>query len=437
MNTSQKLTLSSLYHQYRMSGKIAVIGLIALLLMIPAAMVKSTMRDRQNYSDTAKRAIHNMWSEKQTVIGPILEVPYTVPFKNSNNTYVAKTYYFYIVPDTLDAHADLAPELRKRGIFETVLYTAHLQMQGAFSPKSHIPKRVNPTSIQWQKAQLIVNVSDTRGIQLVALKQGNEKRLFKVHDRVSGSRLGQAMACDFPINDESLYAFDIDLRIKGSEDFNIVPVAERSKIQIASTWDSPSFSGKFLPDTRQVDQEGFSAVWEVTGLSRGFPQSWVGNNTELQESFLGTRLMMPVSAYTRCLRLVSYALLFVAFTFGAMFCAERMSGVAIHALQYLVAGFAMIVFYLLLLSIAEQLAFLIAYMIAATVIVSMLVLYVNAILKRRKLRYTLASMLVVMYSYFYLILLSEKYALLMGSTGLVVIIATVMYFTRDLHKIKQ
>jgi len=397
--------------------------------------VKNMMLDRQHHSEAARTEINAMWSGKQKLIGPILEIPYIDSNKVNKNS--EEMSYFYVLPENLDIRSELIHEVRARGMFETVLYIANLKLEGDFNLKNVLPKGVEEGNVIWNSAKIVMSVSDTKGIKQADLVNQTEKTAFRTHTKKHHCHgLEQTMSCALPVEKGTNQSFSIQMQLSGSEDLGIIPVGEATTVEVQSDWHSPSFSGQFLPDTREIGSEGFSAKWKVSGLSRGLPQSWSKQNINLKKSELKIRLLMPVGAYSKSLRIVSYAFLFVAFTFGAMFCAERISGVGIHILQYLVAGIAIIIFYVLLLSLAEQIAFIVAYVAAASIILLMIVTYIRAILRSRGLTLALGGMLVLLYSYFYVVLQCEDYALLTGSVGLVVIVSVIMYLTRDLHKLQ-
>lgn len=437
MAALQKIQESALYQRYLLSGKVFIIGFLALVLMIPGMMVKEMMLERQKRSEEAKQSIHRMWSNDQILIGPLLEIPYTHYKKGYRGEVKQEIGYVYVLPQQLAVDAELSPEVRRRGIFETVLYVGEVKLSGHFTMDGALPKGVATDAVDWSSARILVSVSDARGVKNARL-QGEDAVAFRTYSRAKRSfGLEQVMACPFELKSTGESTFSIDLELKGSESFSMIPVGEATDVHLRSSWHSPSFLGEFLPDERDVSDGGFTGVWNVSGLSRGLPQSWAQESVQLRDAELGVRLMMPLGAYSRSLRVVSYALLFVTFTFGAMFCAERMSGVTIHILQYLVAGVAVMLFYVLLLSLAEQVAFAAAYAAAGIVIVVMLVAYVNAILRRSRLTCALGGMLVLMYGFFYVVLQCEDYALLVGSAGLVLIVGAVMYFTRDLHQVEK
>jgi len=431
----EKIQQSGFYQKYLLSGKIFAIGFIALLMMIPAVLVKDLMQERQERSSEAKQAIHEMWSGRQTLIGPIIEVPYTEDAKPYNQ--MIRSSVFYVMPDELNIKATLHPEKRRLGMFETVLYRADIDLKGSFDLKGLIPVGVDEKSIRWDEVKLIVSVDDARGIKEASLVDGESNVGLEAYTRrLQCSGLNKPLFCALPMNASGKRDFSVNMKLKGSEHVGFVPVGGKTVVSVDSSWHSPGFMGEFLPDTRDIGDEGFSAQWTVTGISHGLPKMIEHDSINFRNSELGVNLMMPVGVYSQSLRLVSYSLLFVFFIFGAVFCAERVSGVSVHVLQYLIAGVAIMIFYVLLLSLAEHMAFAVAYAIAAAVILAMVLGYFNAILGSKNLTLSLGGMLALMYSFFYVVLQAEDYALLMGSIGLVAIVGAVMYLTRDIHKVE-
>ena len=63
----------------------------------------------------------------------------------------------------------------------------------------------------------------------------------------------------------------MDLSLRGTRSFSVVANGDVTTINMESTWPHPSFTGRFLPDEREVGPEGFTASYTVSGLARGFP----------------------------------------------------------------------------------------------------------------------------------------------------------------------
>lgn len=251
------------------------------------------------------------------------------------------------------------------------------------------------------------------------------------------------------------FAFNLDLN--GSSSLGFLPMGKVTEVSINAPWTTPSFTGAFLPDTREVNEAGFSARWKVLHLNRNFPQAWKGNQyyfslSELastedmlmppalrggseikpgQQNFaFGVNLLMPVDQYRKSMRSVKYAIMFISLTFLTFFFVEILNRKRIHPIQYLLVGLALCIFFALLLAISEHTAFNLAYILSALAVTALIGIYVSAVFKSRKLTAMLSLLLVLMYGFIFTLLQLEDYALLIGSIVLFIILAVVMYISR-------
>jgi len=211
-------------------------------------------------------------------------------------------------------------------------------------------------------------------------------------------------------------------------------------VKLASGWPHPSFAGASLPETRQTSASGFSATWHAPYFGRGYPPKWTSaefNREQLKAladaSAFGVTLMQPVDIYQQAERAVKYAALFIVMTFVIAFLWEIARGALLHPIQYLFLGFAMCVFYLLLLSLSEHIGFDMAYMSAAAATVGLLAWYWSRVVGGAWQGALMGLALSGLYGFLYLLLRLEDYALLAGSIGLFVMLAGVMYLTRRVN----
>jgi inner membrane protein len=226
--------------------------------------------------------------------------------------------------------------------------------------------------------------------------------------------------------------FSLELNLNGSEQLRFIPMGETTRVNLESTWPSPSFNGAFLPVSRQVSNNGFSATWNILHLNRNFPQFWVGNQYMVGESSFGLRLLITADIYQKSIRISKYAVMFIVFTFSAFFFSEVISRKRVHPIQYILIGLAIILFYVLLLSLSEHLNFDLAYILSAAAITTIITGYSRGILKSNYFALTVFGILIVLYAYLYIVLQLEDYALLMGGIGLFMVLTTVMYITRKI-----
>lgn len=206
---------------------------------------------------------------------------------------------------------------------------------------------------------------------------------------------------------------------------------------MAGAWKSPSFIGNFSPE-HTITDEGFEASWSILRFNRNIPDMWTDNYVDsFYDSSFGVNLVDPVDHYQQNMRSAKYAIMFIALTFVVFFFVEILTRTRIHPIQYLLVGIALILFYSLLLSISEQINFAAAYLIASVAIIGLITAYTHSIFKNKTQTGALALFLFILYLFLYVILQLEDVALLIGSIGLFIILAVIMYFSRKINWYKQ
>jgi inner membrane protein len=220
------------------------------------------------------------------------------------------------------------------------------------------------------------------------------------------------------------------LNINGSESINFIPVGKQTNVDLDSDWANPSFEGSFLPNTRDINETGFNASWKVLHLNRSYPQQWIGTKYNIDESSFGVKLLLPVDHYQKSLRSVKYAIMFISLTFLIFFFTEILNKKRIHPIQYLLVGLGLSVFYTLLVSLSEQINFNLAYLLASLSIITLITAYSYSMLKNIKLTVIVAFVLSVLYTFLFTVIQLQDYSLLLGSIGLFLALAIVMYLSR-------
>jgi inner membrane protein len=235
-----------------------------------------------------------------------------------------------------------------------------------------------------------------------------------------------------PLSAKDQNRFSFALKLNGSEQINLIPVGETNTVRITSPWPSPGFNGAFLPVAREVSKEGFSATWKVLHLNRNYPQFWENAQYKVTPSAFGLELILTADIYQKSTRLAKYAILFLTFTFAAFFFSEIINKRRIHPIQYILIGVAILIFYTLVLSLSEYIPFNLAYILSASSVTLLIAAYAKAIVSNGKFALTIAGILAILYCYLFIVLQLEDYALLLGSVGLLMILALVMYVTRKI-----
>ncbi|MEZ4886769.1 MAG: cell envelope integrity protein CreD [Chitinophagales bacterium] len=421
--------------------KLLSIGFLILILLIPTMMIDSLIREREYRRNDTVREISNTWGNSQTIAGPVLTVPYkhyTIIEDTEKKTTktVSITKYAHFLPNELVIKSNISPEIRYRGIYEAILYNAQLQLNGNFSSPNFDVLGIDPQNALWSEAFVSIGIPDMRGIQeSIELKWDSGQYMFDPGIPVN-EVFGSGVSVGIPLQDtvevNIPHIFSLNININGSESLSFMPLGKETTLAMQSNWGSPSFNGAFLPDERNITKDGFTANWKVLHLNRNYPQQWLGNSHDIAQSQFGLSLLRPLDEYQKNERSVKYAIMFICLTFLLFFFVEILNSTRIHPLQYLLVGLSICVFYLLLLSFSEQIGFNKAYMIASTGVILLITIYSKSVLKNNFLTIVMFGTLVGLYGFLYSLLQLQDYALLMGSVGLFVILAVVMYLSRNI-----
>lgn len=415
--------------------KVSAIAFLTLVLLIPMSMIQSLVMERQSRQMEATTEISSKWGFEQKFTGPILTVPFiTYELDKDSKRVNINKHLAYFLPESLKITGKMDPDVRYRGIFQVAVYSANLKVEGTFkSPVVEISDR--NSEILWKEAFITLGISDLRGIkQEIKFNWNNTEMVcepgVKIRDMVkSGVTINKPFQGESNIND---YHFSFDLALNGSRNLSFVPLGKETNVSISSSWSNPSFEGAFLPEKRNISSSGFTADWKVLELNRNFPQRWNDNEVEFESSDFGVSLLLPIETYQITERSMKYAILFIALTFTVFFFVEIMRKLKVHPIQYVLVGISLCLFYLLLLSLSEQIGFGFAYLVASVGIVMMIAAYSRSIFHSNKLTLILTSILVLLYGFLYILIQMQDYALLMGSVGLFIILGSVMYLS---HKI--
>ncbi len=422
--------------------KLITIGILILLLLIPVSMVKDLIREREYRQNDAIKEVSSKWGEQQTIKGPVLTVPYKTFTKvyegeKSDKYKVVETIeYAHFLPDNLNIKGDISPEIRYRGIYEVIVYNSKIKIYGDFSTPSFEEWKIKEDNIIWEDAFISLGLSDLRSIQKnISIKWDNQQFYFNP-GIVTNDVINNGISTKLPIVKEASiktkHEYSLDINFNGSTSLNFIPLGKLTTVNINSTWKSPSFIGAFLPDNREINNDGFSAIWEILHLNRSFPQSFRGSIHAINESSFGVNLIVPVDEYQKSLRSAKYAVMFIALTFLIFFFVQILNKVRIHPIQYIIVGLALCVFYTLLIALSEHIAFNFSYLISSISIIGLITSYARSIFSNKKLTVIIGLILILLYLFIYSIIQMEDYALLMGSIGLFIVLAIIMYLSRKI-----
>ena len=435
--------------------------LVAALLTIPLFTVYLLVYDRQSQSETARSSIAAGWGGPQVMAGPILAIPYPEQVDETvteGGRQVVKSTTVWreliLSPDLADLATELSPQRRTRSIYEAVVYEARTTGRARFVLPADLPRfGVTADRLAFDRAELRFGLRDARGLFGAPPRVTIDGRRLVLQPGKGPSETGGSgfflwldarSLLDRPIEARFDYAF------RGNGWVSLLPQAGDTRWTVTSKWPSPSFQGGFLPANRRVDGDGFSATYRVGNLALGralvnagaadAPKSdnpYSARGVDALGQTAGdyearVDLMMPVDLYSQVNRSVKYGFLFIGFTFLAFLMFDVVAGVRVAAVEYLLVGAGLVLFFVLLLAFSEVIGFTPAYLLASAAIIALLAGYSAAVLRSRKRGGVIAGLLLGLYAVLYVLLSLEAYSLLIGSVLLFAALACVMYITRNL-----
>jgi inner membrane protein len=422
--------------------RLFTIGILILLLLIPVSMIEDLISEREARQQEAISEVSSKWGEQQTISGLVL----TVPFKSYSKVYdnektdkyklVESREYAHFLPEELNISGEIIPSVRYRGIYEVIVYNSKVNLTGKFSTPNFRELKIESSNIIWEDAFISLGLSDLRSIQEnISIKWDGKQYFFNpgVESKdVISNGISSRISVVHSDSIKTETGFSLELNFNGSSSLNFIPLGKLTKVDIKSKWQNPSFIGAFLPDERSIDNDGFSANWKVLHLNRPYPQNFVGATQGINESSFGIDLIVPVDEYQKSTRSAKYAVIFITLTFLVFFFVQILNGVKIHPIQYIIVGLSLCVFYTLLIGLSEHIAFKYSYLISSLSIISLITLYAKSIFNDNKLTGLICLILTILYLFIYSIIQMEDYALLMGSIGLFIVLATIMYLSRKI-----
>lgn len=374
------------------------------------------------------------WASAQTLTTPYLCIPYFQTVLNDTGKQITVRKELFVPANTLNVKADMQPEVRKRSIYNVLLYKSNINLSGNMVVKP--AKDIKPESMLLNEATFCVGISDFKGIE----------------EKISATFNGQAYDLepglpDYAIDKQGLsvpviitpeifsqpIAFAMNIKIKGSGQLHFLPLSDDSKFEIVSPWPNPSFDGSSLPKERTVTKDGFVAKWSFNKANMPILNQLFNTDARKESMAFGVSMVQPADQYSKTNRSVKYAVLFIGLTFAMFFIIELMQKKQVHPVQYILVGLALIIFYTLLLSIGEFIGFNLAYVIAASATILLIGMYAASMFSSYKTSGVLSTFIGILYGFIYVLIQLEDTALLAGSIGLFVLLAIAMHFSKKIN----
>ncbi|GHV64624.1 cell envelope integrity protein CreD [Spirochaetia bacterium] len=432
--------------------KVLMLAALVLLLLIPLNMIRGLVNERGRTAASAESDIMEAWGKQLIEAGPVITIPgiktaevRTKTEKEGEKIEIIKTPFTLVLsPKELVINADFKTEIRKRGIFSVPLFSGTLALSGSFDPAMAISALLPDEDISLNQAELLISLSSQKGIRKINTSKWEASELFfqpgnRGHNLVSygygyNSKSGSGIYATLDHFENKESTFNINIEIQGGQFIRVLPIGQDTHVSISSDWNSPSFQGAFLPGVSNITDNDFSASWDISYLSRDIPLFWkeYSDGSDYTSSLFGVNFFRTIDTYALNTRAVKYAILFLIVPFLTLFLLEVFTKKRIHPAPYLLSGFGNAVFYLLLLSLSEQIPFYTAYLVAALAVTIMMTLYSRSLLPSWDKSWYMGLVVTISYILLYAVLNAESYALLIGSVGTFVVIALVMFLTRKL-----
>ena len=442
--------------------KIVFLFVLTILLLIPLKLIGNLINDRGSLYNQTIINIGNEWGKSQKIIAPVITISYKDTginskdsVSNASNTkavaLVPVEKKFAILPEELNATIEMKDEVRQRGIYNATVYNANVKLKGYFSAKDfpEDKKVLGCVSIGLTDTKALIKINKFKIGDMDLEAMSGTMAAPLITNGISG-QLGPEH--NNTMNKEKI-PFEIDIDFRGSRDISILPLGKKNHFEIKSNWKSPSFLG-VLPTERTIDDNGFSAVWEVSNLIRNYPQIIDINNDQFSDFYqdgvvyneyddettysdnddgntiVKVALFDSVTSYTQIYRACYYGILFIGMSLVVVFIFEIVSKKVAHYVQYGVVGFSLVIFYLLLLSLSEHIGFEWSYLVSSLAIVIPNSLYITSMTSNKKFGIGMFFFLSGIYAILFSILRMEQYALLTGSLLILAVLYAVMYLTK-------
>jgi inner membrane protein len=435
--------LQARFRSRSMGMKLIVVCGLALVMTVPALFVGGLVSDRTNRAADVIREVSGYVGGQQTFLGPTLAIPYMIPPQSQND--VTRHGMYLVFPTQASANVRTTTEERRRSLFKVPVFQADLKLDATFDLTGVPTSAPQGAALDWSHAEILVGVSDARGALADANLTTDGKAVTLVPAEIAqdlsigedpnqhikltlfGTRIVDIAKPNAQFNVTS------SLRFSGAQRIAVLAYGKTTHLSLQGDWPSPGFDGGFLPVNRTISNNGFTAEWSVPFIARGVRAEGPADSINgLDATALGASFIEVADPYQSVSRSLKYAALFLGLLFLSYFVFEVTSGKRVHPAQYVLVGVAQIIFYLLLLSVAERMGFDLGFLFAGTATVALLSANAAWVFSSRLQGIRAFGIFALLYVLIYLLLRLEDNALLVGAIASFIAVAAAMYFTREI-----
>jgi inner membrane protein len=448
--------------RFPLIGKSLALGAVLIALVLALESVSGIVAERAGRLREAERSVAASLASAQTLVGPVLERDCSETWeatqgegKDRKTVTERRDFKLVATPATLDIDGNAAIEPRYRGIFKVSGYVLKARFVAGWNDGAAlVPQAQHAGSrLVCDAPTMFVALGDSRGVRSAALRiDGVVVPVLAGTGQAAHPRGFHADVAESFAGAHRALRAEVGLELVGTGDLAFAPVGDSTRVTLASDWPHPSFGGRFLPIERQVGDAGFTARWQLNALATTAPQAALAGAPACRlddnagdalptpedarrgscvETF-GVAFVDPVSPYVLSDRATKYGLLFIALTFVGVGGVEVMRRLRVHPIQYLLVGSALAVFFLLLVSLSEHVAFAVAYLAAAAACTALLTFYGSFVLRSSRAGAAFGAAIATLYAALYALLQLEQTALLLGSIMLFAVLAAMMVATRHI-----
>ena len=443
---------------------ILICGLV-LFMAIPAMFIGAISYERSTAANEVTRKVSQRYGGEQTILGPILSVPYVSSLSDGT----VQTGHYIIYPDKgIAEFGAVNVEAKTQSLYKVPVYSAEGILRATFEDPLKKLEAAGVT-LRRKDARFLLSLSDVRGLKRDIQLRGAdglsaqfEPAAEEVQPRpgtpavygqnLDGSRVivktavpgrqhdplpgfGQWLsvpAAPF-LNKAGVVTVSAELHISGAQSLSIPPFAKSTEVNLASNWPDPGFKGEFTPTEREINDTGFTASWSMPYLSRGIRGQGRSKDVMrgLTSNMVRVKFVNSDNPYQTVNRALKYSVLFIGLVFLAYFLFEIIVGTPVHPAQYILIGLAQAIFYLLLLAFAERIGFVPAFAIASALTILVTAGYAGAVFGGRSYIWKAGSVFGIVYGLLFVLMRLENFALMVGALASFTAIAATMYLTRD------
>ncbi len=463
--TSHSIRSTGLPGLRRSAGlKLILICGLVLLMAIPAMFIGAISYERSTAADEVTRQVSQRYGGRQTIIGPILSVPYETTLANGT----VQTGHYILFPDSGSAEfEDVYVEAKTQSLYKVPVYSAKGELTARFNDPLNQLEKVGVT-LKRTEARFLISLSDVRGLKqdIVLRGTGGKSSQFepaaeeaqprpgvpavygqnsdgirfiakpaipgRAHEALP--RFGQWLSVSaLPFfTDTGDMSVSAELHLSGAQSLSIPPFAKSTDVSLTSNWPDPGFQGEFTPTDREISEAGFTASWSMPYLSRGIRGQGRAEDVlrGLTSNMVRVKFVSTDNPYQTVNRALKYSVLFIGLVFLSYFLFEIIVGTPVHPAQYILIGLAQAIFYLLLLAFAERIGFVPAFTIAALLTIFVTAGYAGAVFGGRAYIWKAGSVFAIVYGLLFVLMRMEDFALMVGALASFTAIAATMYLTR-------